>query len=383
MMVPIRYNLRNLVVRWKTTLMTAAGFMLVVAALIVMLAFYNGVQTVCGDSGDPQNVLVLSKGYTDELLSEMSSSEVAPVLNAKGVLRGADGRQLASRELYTAITTKHARTGDYLLLEVRGVTPMALNVHRKVHVTAGRMFKPNRSELIIGVGAMHAHGLRLGSTLRMGHKVWRVVGVFEADGSAFESEVWCQLGELASTFRRGGMCTSVVLRTPSPQAAQRMVDRLKNLSTTPVEAMTEQYYYSRQGRFAEPFRTAAFVIATFMAFGVGFGVMTTMYATIGQRRKEIAVLRVLGYKRQQILASFLFEALLIAAVGAGLGVILGYASNGLTQNVDLDGKAVAVAFHVDAQVVLTAVSLALSTGLLGGFLPARSAMQVAALEALR
>jgi len=382
-MIPIKYNLRNLVVRWKTTAMTAAGFTLVVTALIVMLAFYNGVQRVCSISGERQNVLVLSKGYTDELLSEMDRSAVTHVLNAKGVMRGADGRRLASRELYSVITLPGAAKGEYLMLDIRGVTADALAVHRQVKVVAGRMFQANRSELVVGAAASRSHGLKLGSTLKMGHKSWTVVGVIAAEGSSFESEVWCNLAELAGTFRRGGVCTTIVLRTHSPEAADRLVARLKDLTTTPVEAMTEHTYYARQARYAEPFRTAAFVIAAFMAFGVGFGVMTTMYAAIGQRRKEIAVMRVLGYSSRQILLSFLFEALLIAAFGAILGVLLGYSTNGLTQNIELKGKEVAIAFQVDLQVILLASYFALGTGLLGGILPARSAMQVGALEALR
>jgi putative ABC transport system permease protein len=382
-MIPISYNLRNLVVRWKTTLMTGAGFTLVVAALIVMLAFYKGVQKACGVSGEPNNVLVLSKGYTDEILSELQHSELAPVLNAKGVLRGSDGRRLASRELYSVITTPNPLGDGYLMLEVRGVTPDAFKVHRQVRIAAGRMFEINRSEIVVGAAALKQHGLRLGSTLTMGHKVWRVVGVIEAEGAAFEAEIWCHLSEFASTFRRGGVCSSVVLRTHSPEAAERLVENLRKLTITPVEAMTEPAYYFRQARYAEPFQTAAFVIAVFMAFGVAFGVMTTMYAAVGQRRKEIAVMRLLGFGKGQILLSFLFEALLIAAFGGILGVAVGYATNGLTQHIELNGKEIAVAFQVDLQVILMAGYFALATGLLGGLLPARSAMKIAALEALR
>jgi ABC-type lipoprotein release transport system permease subunit len=230
---------------------------------------------------------------------------------------------------------------------------------------------------------MRSHGLRLGSLLTMGHKHWRVVGVLDASGSACEAEIWCHLGEFASTFRRGSVCSSVVLRTPSPEAADRLVTQLRELTTTPVEAMTEQAYYVRQARYAQPFQTAAVVIAVFMAFGVAFGVMTTMYAAVGQRRKEIAVLRVLGFTRFQILVSFLCEALLLATLGAILGVLLGCATNGLTQNIELNGKEIAVAFQVDLQVIMLASYFALATGLLGGILPARSAMRVASLEALR
>jgi putative ABC transport system permease protein len=382
-MVPLAYNYRNLQVRWKTTLMTAFGFTLVVAALVIMLAFLNGIEAACIASGEPENVILLSKGNQDEVLSQMERPLVAQVENSKGVAVDAAGRPLASRELFLAVHHRPPEGDEFHFLQVRGVLPAAFRVHSQLHLLSGRTFRPGQSEVMIGKGVQRTHHFQIGDTLEIGRKQWQIVGVFESRGAAFESELWCDLNELASQFRRDGLYSTVVLRAETPQGAEELAERLRNSRSVSVEALTEPKYYQKQAEQTRLLQTAAWVIAWFMGLGALFGVMNTQFAAIGQRSKEIAVLRILGFPARAILLSFLIEALGIAAVGGSFGVALGAAANGVTRSFSLGARSIDFAFRVDGPIVVCAGIFALLMGLLGGLLPALSAMRVKPLEALR
>ncbi len=382
-MVPASYNYRNLIVRWKTTLMTACGFMLVVAALIIMLAFVNGVRTVCAESGQPENVITMKQGCSDEILSQMDKRMVSRIEATPGVLRGDDGWPLASRELFMAITQRNEETQQYVQIQARGMYPVALLVHTQVRITRGRMFRRNHREVVLGIGVAREHQIHVGDKLPMGQLEWDVVGIFEAGGSAFESEAWCDMDQLAGHFHREGVYSSVVLRTASPAAAQQAVEYLENNRAVAVDVLSETDYYEKQAQQTNVLRAGAIVVSVFMAIGAVFGVTNTMFAAIGERVKDIAVMRILGFRRSEILISFLLETLLIALIGGALGMLFGYAINGLTLSTALGGKSVAFAFKVDAPILAIAGVFTLVMGVIGGLLPAMSAMRVEPLEAMR
>jgi putative ABC transport system permease protein len=384
-MIPLSYNGRNLVVRWKTTLLTASGFMLVVTALIVMLAFVNGIEKVCAESGQPENVIVLKEGAFDEVLSEIGSRLVRQVELAPGVARDDQGRPLSSCELFIAVNQRNEATGGYETIQVRGVPPIAHRVHSQIRIVRGRIFGRNAREVIVGAAVARQRQIALGQQLLLGGNGWKIVGVFQAGGAVFESEVWCDLDQLAAEFHRRNSYTSVVLRSRDPQIAAEVVRYLNQRRAFRVEAQTEPVYYRQQARQSELVRRGAFGIAFFMAIGAVFGVANTMFAAIGERIKDIAVMRLLGFSRFEILASFLIEAVLIALMGAGLGSLLGYTVNGWTLDTALSvsSKSIAFAFQVDTSVIVTAWLFSLTMGVVGGLLPAMSAMRVGPLEAMR
>ncbi len=381
-MIPLSYNLRNLRVRWKTTLMTASGFTLVVAALVVMLAFINGIEAVCATTGEAENVILLGKGSNDEVLSQMERGLVAQVENAKGVALDASGRPLASRELFMVVHHRDERSDEFRFLQVRGVLPAAFQVHTQLHVTEGRAFRPGQSEILIGKGVRRENHFQIGDAIEMGRKHWKVVGTFDAGGAAFESELWCDLDELASQFRREGVYSSVILRASGPQEAAELVEQLAGSRSVSVEAMTEPAYYQKQSEQTRIMQTAAWVIAWFMGIGAMFGIMNTMFAAIGQRTKDIAVLRIMGFESVDIVLSFLLEAMLIAAIGGVLGLALGAATNGLTRSAAIGARQIDFAFRVDGGIIAFAAGFSLVMGIVGGLLPALSAMRVKPLEAL-
>ncbi|HWG43122.1 MAG TPA: FtsX-like permease family protein [Gemmataceae bacterium] len=382
-MVPLSYNYRNLRVRWKTTLMTASGFTLVVAALVVMLAFINGIEAACATTGEPENVILLSKGNNDEVLSQMERGLVSQVENTRGVALDSASQPIASRELYMVVHHRNERTGDFRFLQVRGVLPVAFRVHTQLHIREGRSFRPSQSEVLIGKAVQRENHFQIGDLIEMGRKHWKIVGVFEAGGAAFESELWCDLNELASQFRREGMYSSVILRAPGSREAEELAEQLSGNRSISVEAMTEPKYYQKQSEQTKIMQTAAWVIAWFMGVGAMFGVMNTMFAAIGQRTKDIAVLRIMGFESGEILLSFLMEAILISLIGGLLGVALGAATNGLTRSASIGARQIDFAFRVDVGILAFAALFSVIMGILGGLLPALSAMRIKPLEALR
>ena len=382
-MIPLRYNARNLIVRWKTTLMTAAGFTLVVTALVIMLAFIAGIQAVCTVSGSPENVLVLAKGANDEVFSQLDNRTVSEIENARGIARDRQGRPLVSRELFMVVHRFLEAENVFKFLQIRGVQPAAYEVHEQVTLIEGRMAKQNQSEIIIGRAVQTEHHLNIGDMVEIGRKPWKVSGIFTANQSAIESEVWCDLSEVASQFRREGFYSTLVLRAKDAEAAVQLAERLSASRTAPCSAQPEQAYYAKQAENTQMMRTGALVIAWFMGLGAIFGVMNTMFAAIGQRRKDIAVLRIIGYQPHEIVISFLFEALLIAAVGGFLGISLGYAANGLTTSTSISAREVQLAFKVDQTTILIASTATLLMGFFGGLLPALSVVRIQPLEALR
>lgn len=382
-MIPLNYSYRNLIVRWRTTLMTASGFTLVVAALIIMLAFLNGVRAVSVVTGERNNVIVLKKGTGDEVLSELDFRTATQIEASPGILRGPSGRQMASRELFMVLSPSNVDTSETPFVQVRGVYPVALEVHPQVRITSGRPFRPHHREVIVGAAMARQLKLKAGDKLPLGRVEWDVVGIFEAGGATFESEAWGDLDQLADQFHRKGIVTTLVMRCADAEAADGLVEYLAANRSVEVDAISEIGYYQRQGEQTNVVRVGAFVIAGFMGLGAVLGITNTMFAAIGQRIKDIAVLRLLGFGRREILISFLLEALLIAAVGGACGSLLGYAINGLSLSTAVGAKIVAFAFKVDGQILATAAGFTFVMGFVGGALPALSAMRVSPLEALR
>lgn len=383
-MIPIKYNARNLVVRWKTTLMTASGFTLVVAALVVMLAFVAGVQQVCATSGEPENVIVLAKGTNDEILSQIDLRLANQLETFPGVAVNERSQPLVSREMFLVVHRQISDSGNFKFVQMRGVSPLAFDVHTQVRIREGRELRANQSELIIGKGVQREHRLNVGDEIELGRKTWRIAGVFEAAGTAFESEVWADLGELASIFRREGVYNSVVLRAESAEAAADLAARLADSRGVSCNPRTEPEYYAKQAEQTDMIAQAAWIIAWFMGIGAIFGVMNTMFAAIGQRRKDIAVLRILGFKAHEILISFLLEAILISIIGGGLGIALGMGVNGYSRSATVGGaREVEFAFRVTEHTIIFAAGFSIAMGIAGGLLPALSVIRVKPLEALR
>jgi len=403
--IPLTYSLRHLAVRWKTTLVTALAFTLVVALLIVMLAFVNGLDALATASGHPGNVIVLSQGTTDELLSYLSFTDVGDVGLQAGVLRDEHGRPLSSREIYTVVSQPGgSRPGErpgHHLLQIRGVEDpeIAARLHGLKLYAGGCWFSPAGVqelpaaqpvlEAVLGEGAARDLGVGVGDVFVAGPRRWLVVGIMESAGSAFSSEIWARRQIVGQIFGMENACTSIVMRTADADRARAMArDLTTRFKKAALWAMPETAYYAKMAEMNGQFQVASYLVALFMALGGACGLMNTMFAAVRQRRCDLAVLRVLGYTRPQILVSFLLESLMIALLGGLVGCAVGFAANGWMAASTVEGnqgigKEVVLRLVVDGRTVTAGLLFTVVMGGLGGLLPAWSATRLRPLESLR
>jgi putative ABC transport system permease protein len=412
--VPVRYNLRNLVVRWPITVLTVLAFTIVVGLLIVMLAFVNGMYKLTGSSGQPGNVIVLSDGATDELFSNLGFRDSADVERQPGVLRDETGEPLCSRETYIVVNQPiaGAKKGERQrrFLQLRGIDEPARSgrVHDLPLHPGGTWFSPagvqeidaptgtvQAIQTVLGEGIAREFGkdrgrepLAPGDTFELGPRLWVVVGVMRSSGSTFDSEVWAKRQVVGPMFGKENY-TALVLRTGSPKDARTLAEDLtKNFKKAALQASVETDYYEKLSETNKQFLFSIMVVAAIMAVGGIFGVMNTMFAAISARTRDIGVLRILGFARWQILMSFFLESLLIALIGGALGCALGSLADGweassIVSSGSGGGKSVLLKLVVDANTLAAGMLFTLLMGGVGGLLPAFSAMRLRPLEALR
>lgn len=385
MAIPLKYNIRNLFVRRVSTAMTAGGIALVVAVFVIVMAMVAGLRATITDTGSPDNLVVLRKGATTETYSAVSVDQFNALKFLPAIHRDEQGNPYASPELPVQVLFERAGGGRENIV-VRGVLPIALKVHEKVRIAQGRMFNPSVGEVMVGKGLVGRYrNCELGSNLRFGRGTWKVVGIFEAAGSSFESEVWADLHDVQSDTRRGDYYACIRLKCAPGVDQAALISRLEDDPRINLEAVTEPAYYKEQSAAANQLRRLGLVVAIIMGIGAVFGAMNTMYAAVAARVAEIATLRALGFGPGAVMGSFLIESLILALSAGIIGVILALPINGITTTFAnfLTFSTLAFNFRVTPAIIGEALTFAAMMGVLGGWLPARQAMSMRVVEALR
>ena len=388
MAVPFSYNVRSLAVRRWTSLFTAGGIGLVVAVTILLSGLVGGLQQMLVGTGEPDNLIVMRKGATNDGSSFLPREAGLIVRTMAGIARRADGEPLSSPEIVNQPFIR-TRDGGRENVLVRGVEPVAFDVHRSVRLVEGRMFAPALGEVVIGKGVALRHaGAHVGGTLAFGRRRWRVVGVFDAGGTAFDSEIWADVADVQDDTRRPGYSGIRVRIAPGADRAA-LVDRIGRDPRFALEAKPETTYYREQADAANSLYALVLVLAVVMAVGATFGALNTMYAAVASRTAEVGTLRALGFGRGAILLSFLTESLLLAGAGAAAGTLLGIVAMTLV-NTLLSGVAFSMMTFSVATVLLRpspigvalGVLFALLIGFLGGLAPAWRAAHLRVVDAL-
>ncbi|MFO0930740.1 MAG: FtsX-like permease family protein [Gemmataceae bacterium] len=444
--VPLNYNLRNVVVRWRTTLMTALAFTLVVGLMTVMLAFVNGMYKLTEASGIPGNVMVLADGATDELFSNLGYGDIKEVALRPEVLKDDEGKPLASWEVYVVVnqpikTRQCPRCGKLIevdryaeklvehgdppcpgsgsivtgsrgrrFIQVRGIEdPVRSGIVHNLPLKAGGAWfsqagvqpLPGGSsgdqaiQGVLGEGIARELGrdlgkpsLEVGDVFELGPRKWVVTGVMTSSGTTFDSEVWAKF-QIAGELFGKQTYTTCVLRTADGDAAKELAaDLSANYKKPAVSAKSEPEYYAQLNTTNQQFLGAILVIVVIMGIGGVMGVMNTMFAAISQRTKDIGVLRIIGFAPWQVLVSFFLEAVLLALIGGLLGCALGSLSHGWTASSIISsgaggGKSVVLKLVVDWRILGAGMLFSLLMGCFGGLFPALSAMRLKPLEAVR
>jgi putative ABC transport system permease protein len=385
MAIPLAYNLRNLVVRKTTTLMTALGIGLTVAVLLAVLALVHGLRTTLEVSGDPLHVLVLRQGATSELVSLFTRAQFQDLKFKRGIATGHDGQPLAAMEVVTVIIMGSTENPDGVNLTVRGLPPAGLEMRPKVHLIKGRWFQSGQREVVVGRSVdQRFPDARIGHKVHFGRGDWDVVGVYDSGGGAQDSEVWGELNLVSADLQRVETVSACLVQATDAVTAQALINDLNNDQRLAVHALSEKEYYDLQTGNAQPIEITGLIVAVIMAVGSSFAAMNTMYAAVARRAREIGTLRVLGFSRGSILVSFLIEAILLSTLGGLIGCLLVLPLNGITTEIGNGNFAeMAFGFQVTPQIMLIGLAFAIVLGSFGGLFPASNAARKQILVALR
>jgi putative ABC transport system permease protein len=387
MALPIRYNIRNLGQRWKVTLLAIFGIALVVAAVVVIASMSAGFQAALRSTGSDNNAIVTQRGSMSELTSWINIGNAQTIMTDPRIARDSSGTPLASCEI-VVIASKPKKTDNQATnITLRGVTPEAFKVRTGIKLVEGRMFSPGVFEVIAGKKISdRVKGLDIGDTVRVQRKEFKVVGLFTADGSSFESEMWGDYNALGPAVGRNGGCESLTVRLANPAMLASFDKDLRVNPQIQVQADSERVYYENQaGGVATALKILAAFVGFVMGIGAVFGAMNTMYAIVSQRTREIGTLRALGFSRFSILLSFVMESVLLAFVGGLLGCLIAIPMNGFTAGTGQTQSfsELAFAFKITPAIVVVGLGFAALMGLVGGLLPAVRASQMPITKALR
>jgi putative ABC transport system permease protein len=387
MAIPLIYNVRSVRARWTSTIVAVLGIAGTVGVFIAMLSLAHGFKATLVASGSADNALVMRAGSPSEMMGGVTLDSVKVIKDAPGIARDANG-PLVTQEVVGVIPVPLISTGTDANVQVRGVSPNVLEIRKFTKIVQGRMFSPGVSELIVGRNATHTYsGLTLNNVVEFAGGRWTVVGIFDAGGSAFDSEVWCDSHVLNEVLKRPPtVFQSVTVHLQSPNSFQTLKDSLTSDPRLNVDVIREIDYYAKQSRTMTTLITVlGGLVAAIMAIGAVFGALNTMYSAVSERGREIATMRAVGFASSAVVFSFLIEALLIAFVGGVLGCVAVLPLNGLTtstMNFQTFSN-LAFAFKITPQLLVQGVIFALVMGVVGGLLPAIRAAAQPVATALR
>jgi len=388
--IPLSYTLRSVFQRRTRTLLTVVVMALVVLAVTVMLSLVHGIESTLVETGEPDNLIVMRKGATNDGASMVPIDAYRAVQYFPGIASDPQtGEPLVSPEMVVQ-PFFYLENGGRENVLVRGIKPVAFAVHRNVHVAEGRAPRSSSGEALVGRAVANRYaGTRLGGELRFGHRAWKVVGILEAGGSSFESEVWVDVNDLWTDANRAVYSGIRVKFAPDADPAA-LRKRIESDARWALEAKPEIDYYRDQAETASFLFGLTVVLGVIMGIAAAFGAMNTMFAAVKSRTAEIGTLRALGFSRGSILLSFVGEALAISLAGFLVGIALAFSVTAAI-SAALHGIAIqmmtfttaTVTLKVSSATAMQGLAFVLVLGLLGGFLPARRAALLSPVEALR
>jgi putative ABC transport system permease protein len=377
MAIPFVYNFRSVKARWTSSIVAVLGIAGTVGVFVAMLSLARGFRATLVSSGADDNAIVMRAGATSEMMSGIRLEDIKILQDAPGVARGSDTPLVTSEVVVVAPFPLRA-TGTDANVQIRGVSPNVLTIRRNAKIVQGRMFQPGLAELVVGKNANVTYsGLTVGNTVDFGGGHWQVVGVFDAGGSSFDSEVWCDSRVLDDVYKRpSNIFQSATVHLTSAGAFQQFKDAVTSDRRLNFDVSREVDYYAKQStRMTRLITILGGLVAFVMGIGAVFGALNTMYSAVAERGREIATMRALGFGGGAVVFSFLVEALLISFVGGAIGCLAVLPLNGLTTGT-MNWQTfshLAFAFRITPVLLVSGIIFALVMGLLGGLPPAMRA----------
>jgi len=384
-MIPAGYTLRNIMKRKITSGLTIFGVMLVIFVFAGVLMLNNGLQKTLVATGSDNNVIIIRKSSQTEVMSIITRDQAQIVSTSPEIAKAPDGTALYTNEVYVLISLPNRKDGEKSNVVARGVTDKSFVLRPNLKLIAGRMWKDAGSEIVAGKATAAKFNCGIGDKVRFGAREWTVVGIMDAAGSAFDSEIWGDYNQLSDAFRRP-MYSSLTFRMVDPSQFDSFKARIEADIRLPLEVFHEKEYYANQSKFMTTFvGIVGTIISIIFSLGAIVGAMITMYAAVANRTREIGTLRALGFGRGSILSAFLFESIIISLLGGALGMV---AASFLrlvqvsTTNFDTFSE-LAFNFHLLVAIVIQAIIFAVVMGVIGGFLPAVRASRLKIVDSLR
>ena len=386
-MIPLSYNIRSILRRRFSAFATAIGLGLVVFVFAAVLMLAHGVEETLKSTGVRENAILLRKGSTSELTSFLPR-EAAKTFAADPAVAVEGGKQVASPELFVIFQLQRVDKSGTANVGIRGVTKNGWDLlrSRSIKLVEGRPPQWATSEIMIGRAARGRYlGAEIGQSITIARRQWQVVGIFDAGGAAFDSEIWADADQIADAARRTGYSTMTVrLKRPSEfESLHATVDADPRWN---LEAKREDRFYEEaSGQLAGFIRVLGTAISIFFSFGATLGAMITMYAQVASRVREVGTLRALGFRRRSVLGSFLVESLILSLLGAVAGCVFAsfLAAASFTTTNWSSFTEIKFRFHFSPGIAVQATVFAVLMGLLGGLLPAARAARLQIAEATK
>jgi putative ABC transport system permease protein len=386
MSIPLSYNLRNLKARRLTTALTVSGMALVVFVLASILMMAEGLRKTLVETGSYENAVVLRKGSSSEVMSWIYRDQASVVETSPEIATEAGGKRLVAKEVVVLITLPKRESKRSSNVVLRGIGERSLSLRPQVRLVAGRPPRIGSLEVMAGSSvAKRFGGIEIGKSLSFGMNDWKIVGIFEAGNTGFDSEIWGDADSFMAAFRRP-VFSSMILKLRDPSEFPQLKLRLEGDPRLTVMAKREIIYYAEQSEMMAKFlRILGFTLTSIFSVGAMIGAMITMYSAVASRIAEIGTLRALGFQRRAILAAFLVESLLLG----GLGGLLGLGCSSFLRLVTISTmnfqtfSELAFRFALTPKIALQSLAFSLFMGLVGGLLPAVRASRMNIVEALR
>jgi putative ABC transport system permease protein len=353
------------------------GVALTVAVFVSVLAMVNGVENTFVDSGEPLNLIMIRQGSQAETNSFFDR-------DIKPIVESAEGVTAVAGEIITLINQPRV-TGEPANVIIRGISDKSMELRPRVKIVEGRMFRPGLREVVVSRPiSQRFKDSEVGSKIKIGRSNWDVVGMFDATHTAYDSEIWGDYNEISGEFERP-IYNSLLVRCADESSLAGVREKLAGDRRIQLDVFRQKEYFESQTGTTAPIKVLGYLIAVIMSIGSSFALMNTMYAATAYRTREIATLRVLGFKRRNIVISFVFESVLLAVLGGALGCLLALPVNGLSTGMGnfVTFSEMLFDFKVTPRLMLDGVVFAALMGLVGGFLPARLAARLTIVRALR
>ncbi|HEX8088737.1 MAG TPA: ABC transporter permease [Blastocatellia bacterium] len=380
--IPLKYNLRNLLIRKTTTALTAFGIAMVILVFVALSALVYGLRYTIEQTGSADNVMVLSQSATSISSSSLDKNLIQEVKYLPEVKVSSSGEPLVSEELMVDENLYLEKLKDFFPTPVRGVNPIAFQVHDDVKIIQGQPPAPNGGVLVGRQVAAQFGKIAPGDQIKIGTRMWNVTGIFASNDNMLESEIWADLNDLTAHTKKKTISV-IVFKVSDPNSISGLLRQLNDSPRVNASAVSETGYFHQQTGDARNLWLLTVIVSVVLGIAAIFGGMNTMYAAVANRLHEIGILQALGFSPRSILFSFVIEGIIIASMGGGLACLIATALNGVSIKTQAANRFLDFNLHVTPTVLLGGMALSILIGVVGGFFPARKAAKLEVIQAMR